>query len=71
MYLDTVPGGQFVATHINLNDGSRVINWQTYNIAAGNSVAYNTANTTTQYAVLNRVTGTGTSDFEDVEQISE
>ncbi|HUQ14309.1 MAG TPA: filamentous hemagglutinin N-terminal domain-containing protein, partial [Novosphingobium sp.] len=42
---------------VNINDQSRVINWQTYNIGAGNTVSYTTANGATQYAVLNRVTG--------------
>ena len=43
---------------VNLNDQSRVINWQTYNVAAGNTVSYATGDTTTQFSVLNRVTGT-------------
>ena len=43
---------------ININDQSRVINWQTYNVASGNTVNYTTTTPGTPYAVLNRVTGT-------------
>ncbi|QGN55301.1 filamentous hemagglutinin N-terminal domain-containing protein [Novosphingobium sp. Gsoil 351] len=41
---------------VNLNDQSRVINWQTFNVAAGNQVDFTTPGTAA-IGVLNRVTG--------------
>src|SRR5688572_1995900 len=54
-------GGATITTNatdqqINLNDANRVINFDSYNVATGNTVNYLTSNTSTQYAVLNRVT---------------
>ena len=40
---------------VDLNNGTRVVNWDTYSIGTGGSVSYITSNTGTQYAVLNRV----------------
>ena len=54
-------GGATIVTNptdlqINLNDGNRVIDFNSYNVNAGNTVNYLTTDTTSQYAVLNRVT---------------
>ena len=61
-------GGATITTNatdqqINLNDANRVINFDSYDVAAGNTVNYLTGNTTNQYAVLNRVVGANFSSI--------
>lgn len=59
---DAAPGPSTMT--VNLNNASRIINWDTYNVGAGYGVSYTSANTSTQYGVLNRVMGANFSNIE-------
>ncbi len=61
-------GGATVSTagtamSVNLNDASRTMEWNSFSVASDASVAFNTANTTNNYTVLNRVTGANLSEI--------